>query len=191
MSKIITIALVTFLAISSLNAQTTKKHTNKKSIQRFNISYVFGGQVYNDNLIYNPGISMEASYGLKISEDVSVGIGSGYMGLKNENFIPLFIETIGYHERKGRHRYVKFQGGYSFAWSNDDYTSENYDIKDGIFFDFGIGRKWEINENLKLTIQTSYRHQFATMSYTMFGDQEFNDVLNFDMLILSVGIINL
>lgn len=190
MNKTTTLALILFLTINSLQAQSRENENHKKSIQKLNISYVFGGQIYNDNFIYNPGVSMEASYGFKVSKDVSIGLGTGYMGLSDENFIPVFIETIGYHERKGRHRYIKFQGGYSFAWSNESYTRENYDINDGIFFDFGLGREWEINNNLSLTVQTSYRHQFATMKYTMFGNQEFNDVINYDMLVLSVGIIN-
>lgn len=188
--KTTTLAFIILWVPTMLHAQTSNT-MKREHVQRFNISYVFGGQVYNDTFIYNPGMSFEGSYGVKVSEDVSIAIGTGYMGLLNENFIPVFIETIGYHHRKNRQRFIKFQGGYSFAWSNESYTRENYDINDGMFFDFGIGRIWEINENLNLAIQTSYRHQFASMNYTMYGNQEFNDVINFDMLVLTVGIINL
>lgn len=172
-------------------SNNTLAQNKKDLIQRVNISYVFGAQVYNDNFIYNPGIAVEGALGLRLSDDVSMGFGTGYMGLSNENFIPIFIEAIGYHERKGRHRYMKFQGGYSLAWSNDSHTKEDYDIDNGLFFDLALGRHWSINEKLKLSIQTSYRHQFASLHYTAFGSQEFNDVVNFDMIVMSVGLIKL
>lgn len=157
--------------------------------QRIDASYIFGGQVYNNNFIYNPGFSFQASYGLRLSESVGIGVGTGYSFLKNEHFIPIFLEATGCRKNKASSPVVAMQVGYAHGWYTGNLADRDYDFHGGVFIDAGLGRKIQINTDYSLFFHWSYRHHFASMSYEIFGGMEYKESLNYDMLVISLGII--
>ncbi len=172
---------------NTAHAKKTKKDT-LQSYQTINASYAFGGQIYNDNFIYNPGASFQASFGFKISKDLQVGIGTGYMSFEDENFIPIYFEVLGYKKKKKRNSpYIRMQMGYSLGW-NDSFPSDiNYEYNGGAFIDVGIGQKIPFNKKYAVLFQCSYRHQFASMEYDTYGTESYTQNLNYDMIVFTLG----
>lgn len=171
----------------TLNAQ--KDASKEKFYQSLNLSYIVGGQVYNDNFLYNPGYSLKFSYGKKVNSDISIGLGTGYLSLSNENFLNHFVEIIGKKKKKNNTPFVNFQGGYSIGWLNSTNSSQYYKINGGIFINAGLGRMIKINEKYILLFHWSYCHQFAKMEYEIFGGNDYSEILNYDMLQISIGVL--
>lgn len=178
-----------FLILSPIIAAQENKSDSLKSYQRFDVSYVFGGQIYNNNFIYNPGFALQASCGMMLNEMVGVGLGLGYNSLHDEKFLPVFIEAIGYFKEKTNTPVVKMQIGYSFGWYTGTMEVEGYKFHGGICLDAGLGRKIQINPRNSVFFHLSYRHQFARMEYKIFGEQQYSERMNYDMLIISLGLI--
>jgi|WetSurMetagenome_2_1015567.scaffolds.fasta_scaffold06551_5 hypothetical protein len=157
--------------------------------QRLDAAYLFGGQIYNNSLVYNPGVSIQITYGRMLNESVGVGLGTGYTGLEHENFIPVFIEAIGYKKNKASTPLIKMQAGYSFAWYSGNMEINGYDFHGGIYFEAGMGRKIAVNQTCSVLFQCAYRHQFAHMKYKIFGGADYNQAMNYDLIVISLGII--
>lgn len=157
---------------------------------RIDFSYCFGGQVYNDNFNYNPGITIQGVYGYKLNSYVGIGAGIGYQQLTHENFLPVFFEVWGIRKDKKNPPSVRIQIGYAPGWYNQSVDLEGYSYRGGAFFDVGFGRNFLITEKWSVLFHLSYRHQFAAMKYEVYSTKEYKDVLNYDMLIFSLGIIN-
>ena len=144
---IISTILISLIILTprSLNAQNdnVKKHPNYQSL---NLSYIIGGQVYNDNFLYNPGYSIKASFGKEINSDIAAGVGVGYMPLTKETFLPLYIEILGRKKKKDNTPFISFQGGYSIGWRSSTSSNHQYDLDGGLFINAGLGRRIKVNE---------------------------------------------
>ena len=68
------VAVVLFMSVQLLSAADTTEVRNDKFI-KFQSGYIVGGQVFNDNFLYNPGFSIQSSYLIKASKRVGYGIG--------------------------------------------------------------------------------------------------------------------
>ena len=170
----------------------TQDSTKTKSVdtyQRLDVSYIIGAQLYNDNFLYNPGIATQVSYGIKVSKAVGIGLGVGYTGLTKERFIPIYAEAFGQKKNKKNAPFVKFQAGYSLGWNSSTSANSNYEMKGGPYFNAGLGRKIEFNDNYALLFSWSYSHQFARMEYDVFGGKEYSEPVNYDMLWVTIGLL--
>ncbi len=156
---------------------------------RLDVSYILGAQVYNDLFLYNPGYSTQLTTSLQLQKTFDVGIGAGYTQLSNERFVPIYIEAIGYKKKKENSPAIKFQLGYSLGWSTLATNQENFDMNGGLYFNAGIGRKFAVNDQFSVLFHWSYSHQFAKMKYTVFESKPYSEVLSFEMLQLSIGVI--
>ncbi len=175
--------------VGSVNAQEEKKGWKDiPTYQTINASYIYGIQIYNDNVLYNPGYSLQFSIGKSIHKDVSVGLGSGYFALKDEHFVPIFMEVIGNKKKKENTPFIRIQAGYSIAWNGASSNNEYYDLSGGLYFNAGMGRKIKINDSYALMLHWSLCHQFADMEYSAFG-KKYSDTLNYDMIQISVGLL--
>lgn len=175
-----------FLSLHAVHGQAEGSSHLYKTIT---VSYVVGAQLYNDNFLYNPGFMIQAAAGKQINKDLSAGVGFGYMPLEGEQFAPVFAEITGYRKKKQRTSFIRYQMGYAVGWSHAHSQSELYDLNGGPFLNFGTGRQIAVNDKYSMFFQLSFCHQFAELSYTLFGNQEFTDRLNYDMLHLSLGFI--
>jgi hypothetical protein len=190
MSKFTLIVAIASLAICNLFAQDSTQLWNfADRYQRIDASYIFGGQVYNNNFIYNPGFSFQASCGIKLGEFAGIGLGSGYYVLQDEHFVPFFVEAFGCRKNKSASPMVAMQFGYSLGWFSGHTPEEKYDFSGGVFIDAGLGRKVTINRQFSVYFHWSYRHQFARMSYEVFGGHQYTEPLNYDMLVITLGLI--
>lgn len=167
-----------------------KTFTNEPSVyQTLNASYIIGAQLYNDNFLYNPGLSLQMSFGRSVNDDIGIGLGSGYMQMKNERFIPVFLEIMGKKKQKANTPFIRFQGGYSIGWSEATTSMVNYDMKGGFYINAGVGRNIRIYDKYSILFQWSFCHQFAQMQYQIFGDRTYSETLNYDMVQVSVGLL--
>jgi hypothetical protein len=157
--------------------------------QRVSLSYAVGGQIYNNNLIYNPGFSIQTSFGWMLNELVGVGVGAGCLALSDESFLPVFVEAIGFKKDKKSSPVIKMQIGYSYGWYPGPIKAEGYKFRGGVYLDAGLGRKFEINQKYSILFQLSYCHQFAHMEYKIYGGQKYTQRMNFDMFLISLGFI--
>jgi hypothetical protein len=185
----ITLSLLFIFAVSSLSAQNSEETDSMRHFQRIDVSYIFGGQVYNNNFIYNPGYSFSLAYGLKLNQSVGLYGGAGFSALENERFLPVFIGISGCKKNRLNTPLIDMQIGYAFGWDKGDMQIDNYAFHSGIFIDAGFGRKIPVNGNYSLLFHWSYRHQFARMSYKVFGGQDYSEALNYDMFVISLGLI--
>jgi hypothetical protein len=85
--------IITFGTISAQEKQSGKK---TQSYQKLEAGYMFGGQAYNDNFSYNPGVQAHGVFGFHISNRFNIGFGLGYYQLTKERFLPIFAEVNGY-----------------------------------------------------------------------------------------------
>jgi len=60
------------------------------------MSYIFGAQIYNDNVLYNPGVSVLFTQSYSLSGNIDLGVGSGYTSMGNERFVPFYLEAYGF-----------------------------------------------------------------------------------------------
>jgi len=154
---------------------------------RADLAFIFGGQIHNDNFLYNPGFVFQGSYGTMVNEYFGLGAGAGHQVFRNEKFIPLFVEAIGYKKPGRNAAFLKMQTGYSIGWYNGNTDTEGYDYKGGIFFDAGFGRKLPAGLRSSVMFHCSYRHQCAKINYTSPGSNEYDQRLNYDMILLSLS----
>lgn len=85
---------------------------------------------------------------------------------RNEKFIPLFAEVIGYKKPGKNASFIKMQAGYSVGWYTGNMYKEGYDYKGGLIFDAGIGRKLPVGNRSSLMFHCSYRHRYAKIDFT-------------------------
>lgn len=171
--------------LQNINAQLID---NALSYEKVNLSYSVGGQVYNDSFIYSPGYSFNFSHGFKLNEDVGMGLGVGLVSLTDERFLPLYVEFIGQKKNNRNSPFILFQGGYSIGWNLDSDTDEGYDMGGGFYFNAGLGRKFSISDRYALMFNWSYCHQFASMEYTISTNNNYSEILNYDMILISIGL---
>jgi len=172
--------------------ETEKSKTSLKKYHKLNTSYIVGGQLYNDNFLYNPGYGFSISNGVLINKNVSLGLGLGGQFFEDEKFLPIYLDLTAYKKSKKNKKHSSFintQLGYSIAWNTALSSMETYDFDGGVFINAGVGRKTKINKELSLMFQASYRHQFAELSYKVSGVKDYSETLNYDMLVLTVGLI--
>ena len=172
---------------SSINAQ--QKLDSVNTYNRFGVSYCIGGQVYNDNFIYKPGISVQYSYGLKLNEVVGVGLGLGFQSFQHEQFLPLYLEVMGYKKKKKNTPVLEMQFGYAPCWYSGSMNLKNYEYHGGVFFNAGVGSKFHVNGPFSVIFHISYRHQFARLEYEIFETDTYSELLNYDMIVLSLSLI--
>lgn len=156
--------------------------------QRADMSFIFGGQIQNDNFLYNPGFGIQGSYGIMINEALGLGAGTGYQAFRNEKFIPVFIEVIGYKKPGVNASFLKMQAGYSIGWYTGNTNTEGYDYKGGFCFDAGFGRKFPVGRRSSVMFHCSYRHQCARIDFTSPVSHEYGQKLHYDMIVILLGL---
>ena len=186
--KIVLAGIITlmlgFIPVSAMGAERSPRNT----FQRIDASYIIGGQIYNDNFIYNPGLSLNMTYGIYLTSDVSIGFGAGYQSFENERFIPIYGEILGYKKHKNTSApFIRMQMGYGIGWSENFPANIHYKYSGGPFIDIGMGRKFKINDRHSLIMQWSYRHQFARLEYETYGAEMYSQNLNYDMIVITIA----
>lgn len=155
--------------------------------QRVSVGYMFGGQVYNQNFSYNPGVDLQGVYGLKLSKRVGAGFGIGYYALEHERFVPMFFEVQG-RTRKDKHSpLLSMQMGYSHAWYNGSNDIVGFDFNGGMYFSAGLGMQFQVTHELHVLFNVAYRHQFAQIAFPTFANSNYSEEANYDMLVISLG----
>lgn len=155
---------------------------------RLNASYQFGGQLYNDHFIYNPGFSIQYTQSYKLTKSLEAGIGTGYYHLVDESFVPFYLEVVGYKKHRNNSPLIRFQLGGTTAWyRGNDYPSD-YSLSGRVFFSAGMGRKIQINERYSTLFQWSLCHISAIVGYQIFDDMDYKSLASYDMLQLSFGL---
>ena len=153
------------------------------------LSYVFGGQIYNDNILYNPGYSVLFTQSYMLPGKIDIGIGSGYTSLVNERFVPFYVELLGYKKLSANSPFIKFQLGYSAASYRMNSYPPDYDLDGGIYFNAGMGRQFRLKNSYSILFHWSYCHQSGKVNYKIFGNRDYSYTVNYDMIQISVGLI--
>ncbi len=181
--------LITIIVLSlsaQLNATTLEKV--RKLHTHISGSYIVGAQIFNDNILYEPGCAINLSNNYQLKKRVSLGLGIGYLSLVDENFYPIYTEFTGYKSKDKNSPLVKFQIGYSLAGNKLTKNMNYYDMKGGIYFDWAAGYKWNLNENYSIISSFHYTQQFSKLAYTMYNSFEHIESVDYAMIRFSFGI---
>lgn len=188
-NKYLTIWIFVLFIDFPLKAQQDFDSIRSSVYSSINLNYILGAQLYNDNFLYNPGYSVDFTVGKNLENDLGIGLGFGFTDLKDKLFIPLYLEVLGKKKNKSNTPIIKFQGGYSLGWDQNTSNMVNYDLKGGFYFNAGIGREIEVQGKYSILFLFSFCHQFAKLEYQVFGEKEYSETLNYDMLKMSIGIL--
>ncbi|MFC2080743.1 hypothetical protein ACFLR8_00865 [Bacteroidota bacterium] len=151
--------------------------------------YSFGGQIVDESMLFESGISFELITNLRVSPRIYYGLGLGYESFDTETFLPLFLSFTGMTKKKDEGPYLSFQTGYSFAWDKNFSSYENYNYRGGLLFSAGIGRMFEIKDKYKILINISLKHQFVRIDYQSFDSSDFTENINYDMISFKIGLL--
>lgn len=184
---LLTIAIFPFLLNSAEAIDLSKE--SFKLLPQLSGSYIVGAQIFNDNIIYSPGYALHFSTGYVLNRHINIGGGIGYLSFIDENFVPVFTEFTGFKSKKKNSPFTKLQLGYSFAGNKLTFDLNNYDMKGGIYFNWGGGYKWKISEAFSILASINYTQQFAMLSYIVSGSYHHTESVDFAMLRFSIGIL--
>ena len=151
-------------------------------------SYVVGGQFFNDHFLYNPGFSGQFTQSYRVAEFFEAGVGAGYLGLMDESFVPFYLEAYGYRKKQRNSPVIRFQAGYSAAWFHEDHFPADYQLGGGFYLSAGLGRKIQVGTRYSVLFHWSYCHQSGSISYQIFGGEDYSAPVSYDMLKLTFGI---
>jgi hypothetical protein len=169
-----------------VNTQPGAKH---RFSSKLSLSYIAGVQLYNDYILYNPGYSVLFTESYRLVDNVEIGMGSGYLSLQNERFIPVYIDAVGYKKNSINTPVIRFQLGYSAAWFRMVTEFSDYKLAGGLYFSAGMGRQFRLNDRYSVLFHWSYCHQSARALYQVFGIPDYAEGVNYDMIRLSFEII--
>lgn len=183
----IIIVLLLFICSSNTYAQGENQLELDKCA-RLEGGFIMGGQIFNDNMIYNPGGSFQYSYCIKSGDKAGFGLGAGVQFFEEEAFIPFYLDFVGLLSKSQNSPFLTFQTGYAFGWSDKYKNIQNYTFNGGIYFSAGIGRRFKFNDTFSSYISLSYKHQFASLIYNASAIEDYYEKLNYDMIVISIGI---
>ena len=193
MCTFFSILFITVFTNYGFAQNTEKSDSNRvKTYHKLNVSYIAGGQIYNDNFLYTPGYGLSMSNGFLIKKNLSLGLEVGGQFFEDERFLPISAELTAYQKSKKSKKsksFINTQLGYSIGWNKAFSNLENYDFKGGLFMNAGFGRRTQINKDLSVVFQLSYRHQFAEIHYNNLNVRDYSTTLNYDMLVLTVSLL--
>jgi hypothetical protein len=172
---------------AAMSQESEDPDTAVKHFIRLDLAYIIGGQIYNDNFLYNPGFNVYGTYGLDIHDRMSVGLGTGLQQFRNEKFIPVFIDMTGWISKKKNTRLVSLQLGYSFGWSESLKNLTDSNLNGGVYIGAGFGRKFYLTEAFSVIASLSYRHQFAELEYEVFNLRDYRERINYDLLVIGIS----
>lgn len=152
-------------------------------------AYLLGFEVYNSNFLFRPGHTVNFAHSYKINKYVNCGLGAGVMKLDDENFYPLYANVLALRSKKSVDKFVRCNVGYSLAHSKVISKMDNYDLRGGGFFKFGVGRTYPLNKTLALSTEFSYLHQNAKLDFTNYNSVVYSEVLNYSFFQLSLGLV--
>lgn len=152
-------------------------------------AYIFGGQLYNDNFLYDPGISILGSYGRSINKRITLGIGTGVLLLEDASFLPVYVDFTGYRSGKKNPGFIVMQLGYSHGWNHSLKEFNDYKFRGGLMVGGGLGKRFEVCETFDLAAFFIYRHQFAGVEYRVFEGHQYREELNYDLITFGIRII--
>lgn len=178
-----------FLISMPLSAQQEDDSTKTPLYKSINFNYIFGAQLYNDNFLYNPGYSMDLTIGKAVDNNLGLGMGLAYTDFSDKVFIPIYFEVLGKKNNKINTPFIKFQGGYSYGLDRSTNNMVNYDFNGGFYFSAGFGRMIMVKDKYEILFHCSYSHQFAEIQYQVFGETDYSETLNYDMIKISIGIL--
>lgn len=189
--KIKQILLVVSLLLSiQLFAQSnTKQYSDYRFNSRFEALFIGGGQIYNDDLLYNPGLGFQFTQSYVLNKNLQVGLGSGYLSMEKIGFYPIYVDMLAYDTSDKKAPLVKMQLGYSFVQDKSTRNLKDYDTDGGVYFSIGLGRAWRINPESSFLINVSYSHQFSQLSYTIYHEKTFKQDSDYAMLVVSASIL--
>ena len=182
-------ALITLFLSAAICACAFGGDGDKVYHAHIDAGYIIGAQIYNDNFLYDPGISILGSYGRSISKRVNLGIGTGALLFEDATFLPAYAEFTGYSSGKKNPGFIVMQLGYSHGWNHNLEEFNDYSFRGGLMVGGGIGKRFELSKALDLAAFLIYRHQFARVEYEVFNRYRYREELNYDMLSFGVRLI--
>jgi hypothetical protein len=153
------------------------------------VGFSIGGQLSNDNFVYETGRLFQYTADVQVSARVYYGLGIGVEKFDTETFVPITASFKGLLKKKDSTPYLTAQLGYAFGSNSNVNDYAGYSYQGGLLFSPGFGYKLSVKDKYSILFSVNYKHQFATLKYETFDRQVFRDNLNFDLLSFRVGIL--
>lgn len=178
------ISLLILLLIFSVSfGQTSKLNT------QFELGGLRGIQLSKTFPILKSGGLAQFGVSKSIGNFVQVGVGTGFLQLESEEFIPLFIQGKAHKKNNSNSPFFTTSIGYAKA-RHDDFENSIFNNYVGkMFFSPGIGYYYKINEKWGLTAGLSYIMQKVDLEHLNKDGQIYHtESLTIDLISFKVGI---
>lgn len=128
--------------------------------------------------------SIQTINGYFISPSISLGLGIGLDGHHKPNFstLPIFLDARAYFSDEGNSVYSYIDIGPTLKFGGD-----NSEFRKGVLFNFGIGYKFNVANNLFLVSDLFYSHK--TVSLTDEGISTSDNIIKSNSIGLSIGVL--
>lgn len=167
-------------------AQDEKRMELEKCV-RLEGGFIRGGNLSSDIHKYDPGVSFQYSYCLKVSDRAALGLGGGILFLDEQGFTPFYLDFIVGPKKKKSSPFINLQAGYAFSWDNESKRNTDYS-SNGPSFGIAIGHKFKPNNRFAPYLSLGYRHQILLdNSSEDFIDATVNG-FNYSMVLLNIGV---
>jgi len=164
-------------------ASPTDFHTH------FDLAFLLGARMHNDNFLYDPGFALLGTYGKQLYQKAFFGLGTGVVVLQDFVFAPVFMDFTGNRGGRTASSLVNLQLGYAPGFDRIPSAFSKCCMGGGIFMGVGIGQQFRLRDELSFALILAYRHQFASIEYQVANEQTYSEKLNYDMLSLGIRII--
>lgn len=181
MKNIISALLILF-SFSLANGQTNLN-------TQLEIGGLRGIQLSKTFPILKSGALAEINVTKSIGNYVEVGVGTAYLQLENEEFIPLFLHCRAHKKSQTNSPFFTTSIGYSKA-RNRDFENAIYNNYVGkVYFSPGIGYYYRINDKWGLTAGLNYIMQKVDLEHLNTEGQSYhNESLTIDLISFKVGV---
>lgn len=184
--KYLILILISLLCTAQSQANDQEKPLFRSTLSG---SYALGAQVYNSNFLFRPGYAIDYTHSYKLSKYVNAGLGASYMQLDDEHFFPIYANILALRSKNDVDKFVHCNVGYALAHSKAINAMDDYDLRGGVFFRFGLGRTFPINPKVALSTELSYVYQNARLDYQTYNTTSYTESLDYSFFQLSLGFV--
>lgn len=182
--------VVTKIEIAGKKSEHEKEFSLKINTiyHNFGIKLISGKNVFSDEARNGSGIEYNLGYRFSNFASLGGGIAAEYFNYGFEEFfIPVYMDFTSFFKKSPVSPFFKLQGGYSMLFTNSDYV---IDKTGGIMLNPAFGIKFQGNYGINYTFDVNFKYQKAKFTYKgEWGNQIFNREVNFQRLMIRVGIL--
>ena len=175
--------LLSFTSYSQIDSVYKQKLVIKHNLET---GLVIGGQITNDNFIYNSGAIVYYTANIPFKEKFFIGGGFAIESFDKETIIPLFANFKASLSKNNRW-YIFTDIGGTLVRNKYFASFTKYEYWGGFYYSTGISYQVPVTENISFISNIGLIHQNNWVEYTTIGGSLYKEKVSFNLLNLRVG----